>query len=307
VRHGPEKGKWLVNVLKNERKLAIVAALVEGNSIRSIERMTGVHRDTIVRFLRRMGAGCAQLHDELMYGLHLHTVQMDEIWAYVGKKQKRVFPDEVDFGDWYTFVAIDNKTKLVPSYLVARRTHSAAQDFVEDLSYRVENRIQLFSDSFGPYAECVEAAFGADVDYAQIQKVYQDSPELRGRYSPGKFLESIIRVIIGSPDEADISTSFVERNNLTMRMAMHLRGGALRGSDVRQRASGEVRPIHGVQVLLRAGDDLGRGPACAFFLASADELRARRGEHLTPRNLAIGAAVVAGAWFLLGRKSGSKK
>ena len=221
MRHSPGKGKWFVNILPKDRKRAVIAALVEGSSIRSTERMTGVHRDTIVRLLHRVGAGCALHHDEAMYGLNLGTVQIDEIWAYVGKKQKNLrVKDDPELGDWYTFVALDNETKLVPSYRVGRRTHLTAQNFIDDLGSRVENRMQIFSDSFTPYADCIEETFGANVDYAQIQKVYQDAPELRGRYSPGKFVESIIKVIIGTPDEADISTSYVERHNLTMRMAM---------------------------------------------------------------------------------------
>ena len=210
-----------MNTLRQSKKAAVVAGLVEGNSIRSVERITGVHRDTICRLLLRIGAGCAETHDELMYGLRFRSMQVDEIWAYVGMKQKQLRGlQDPEFGDWYTFVAIDDDTKLVPSYRVARRLHSEAQEFITDLSYRVDTRIQLFSDAFHPYADCVEMAFGAEVDYAQVQKIYEEHPELRGRYSPGKYVKSEIKVLIGQPDEEDISTSYVERNNLTMRMSM---------------------------------------------------------------------------------------
>lgn len=211
-----------MNVLKSDKKEAVIGALVEGNSIRSIERMTGVHRDTIMRLLVRIGQGCERLLDESMRGLACRHVQVDEIWAYVGKKQRHLTPSDDPFrtGDTWTFVALDAETKLVPCYRVGKRDLPNAKAFLTDLSSRLTNRVQLSSDALAAYVEAAEQAFGSDVDYGQIVKCYEAEPIGPGRYSPPHVIAAERASISGAPDYAYISTSHVERQNLTMRMQM---------------------------------------------------------------------------------------
>jgi len=212
----------MVNRLSLVRQTQIIGALVEGNSIRSVERMTETHRDTIMRLMVDVGTGCAALMDEKMRELPCQRVQVDEIWAYVGKKQREVKPgeDRTRVGDQWTFVAIDAETKLVPTWLVGKRSKVNAVAFMSDLSSRLANRVQLSSDSLSSYVDAVEQAFGADVDYGQAVKFYEAEPIGPGRYSPPKVVRAERTVIAGSPDPAHISTSLIERQNLTMRMSM---------------------------------------------------------------------------------------
>ena len=211
-----------MNRLNLDRRTQIVGALVEGNSIRSTERMTGVHRDTIMRLLVEVGTGCAAIMDEKMREVPCKRVQVDEIWSYVGKKQRWVKPgdDKNRVGDQWTFVAIDPDTKLIPSYLVGKRTSVCANIFMRDLSMRLANRVQLSSDALDAYADAVERAFGADVDYGQAVKFYEAEDIGAGRYSPPKVISMERSVIAGRPDWSHISTSIIERQNLTMRMSM---------------------------------------------------------------------------------------
>jgi IS1 family transposase len=211
-----------MNRLNHDRRTQVVAALVEGNSIRSTERMTGIHRDTIMRLLVEVGTVCADLMDEKMRELPCRRIQVDEIWSYVGKKQRHVRPedDKARLGDQWTFVAIDADTKLVPAYRVGKRTWTDATIFMKDLSARMANRVQLSTDGLAAYADAVERAFGADVDYGQAVKFYEAEPVGPGRYSPPKVVDLERTVIAGNPDEDHISTSIIERQNLTMRMSM---------------------------------------------------------------------------------------
>lgn len=204
------------------RRVQIVNCLVEGNSIRSTERMTGTHRDTICRLLVEVGDGCAALMDEQMRNLRCRRIEVDEIWAYVGKKQRHMTPldDPRRVGDQYTFVALDPESKLVPAYLVGKRDLPTATAFMADLSERLANKVQLSSDALAAYVEATERAFGADVDYGQIVKFYEAEPVGRGRYSPPHVVGAERSVIVGNPDQAHISTSLIERQNLTMRMSM---------------------------------------------------------------------------------------
>lgn len=205
-----------------EKQTAVVSALVDGTSIRSVERMTGVHRDTIMRLMVRVGQGCHRIMDEKMRDLPCKHVQLDEIWCYVGKKQRHVkdTDDLAAVGDFYTWVVIDSDTKLIPSYRVGKRDGTTAQAFIDDLQSRLKNRVQLSSDGLQLYVEAVEEAFGADVDYAQIVKSYEAEPLGPGRYSPPKVVSVRKEYVTGKPDMKMASTSFVERQNLTMRMAM---------------------------------------------------------------------------------------
>lgn len=211
-----------MNRLSLDRRTQIIGALVEGNSIRSTERMTGVHRDTIMRLLVEFGTGCAGIMDEKMRELPRRRVQVDEIWSYVGKEQRQLKPedDRARVGDQWTFVAIDSETKLVPAYLIGKRNSVCANVFMRDLSARPANRIQLSSDAMDAYADAVERAFGAEVDYGQAVKFYEAEPIGPGRYSPSKVVDIERSVVVGSPLQAHISTSIIERQNLTMRMSM---------------------------------------------------------------------------------------
>jgi IS1 family transposase len=184
--------------------------------------MTGIHRDTIMRLLVEVGAGCSSLMDAQMRDLSCQRLQVDEIWTYVQKKQRHVKEgdDLSRVGDMWTFVAIDADTKLVPVYRLGKRDLPTATDFIDDLAGRLTNRIQLSSDALRAYVEATEAALGADIDYGQVVKAYEAEPIGPGRYSPPKVTSAERYTITGSPDPAHISTSFVERQNLTMRMSM---------------------------------------------------------------------------------------
>ena len=211
-----------MNILPIEKKIQILNCLVEGNSIRSTERMTGVHRDTIMRLLCKVGLHCAAIMDEKITDLEVKQIQVDEIFCYVQKKQKRVTEndDPLTVGDQYIFVAIDADTKLVPSFTVGKRNYENAEAIMKDLQWRIKNRFQLTTDGFRVYPEAVERAFGSNVDFSQLVKVYSGDEAKRERYSPSDFVSSYKTPIMGDPDLEKTSTSYVERQNLTMRMQM---------------------------------------------------------------------------------------
>ncbi len=211
-----------MNRLPLARRTQIVSALVEGNSIRSIERMTGTHRDTVMRLLVEVGEGSAKLLDEQMHDLSCQRLQCDEIWAYVAKKQKQVTKDDDKsrVGDQWTFVAMDADTKIVPSFLIGKRDLPTAKAFMNDLAERLSNRVQLSTDALAAYVDAVEEAFGCEVDYGQAVKFYDAEPAGAGRYSPPNVTKVERHTIVGGPDRAHISTSLIERQNLTMRMSM---------------------------------------------------------------------------------------
>jgi len=211
----------MANVLSAEKKTAIIAALAEGSSIRSIERITGVHRDTIMRLGVRVGKGCELLLDSKMQDLGCNYLQLDEVWGFIGKKERHCSVDDnPEFGDVWTFCAIDSETKLVPSFKCGKRTAETANEFVQDIASRIRNRVQISTDAMGAYAEAVERSFGADVDYGQIVKVYvhdaAQHPERK--YSAPSFASAIRRPIVGNPDMELVSTSYVERLNATTRL-----------------------------------------------------------------------------------------
>ena len=211
-----------MNKLKSEKQESAIAALVEGASIRSVERMTGIHRDTIMRLLVRTGENCKRIMDEQMKGLTCERLQLDEIWCYVGKKQKQVgpFDNKAEVGDQWIFVALDADTKIVPSYVIGKRTSENAFALTEDLAARLTNRVQISTDSLRAYIEAVDISFGGNVDYGQIVKCYEADIQPECRYSPPKVVATKRSRIFGNPDAGHISTSYVERQNLTMRMSM---------------------------------------------------------------------------------------
>lgn len=212
-----------MNTLSAEKKLAVISALLEGNSVRSTERMTGVHRDTICRLLVEVGDRCAEIMDSKIRNVRCGYVQCDEIWTYVGKKQRRIHKDDSpELGDQWVFVAMDEETKLVPAYTVGKRSEETTWYFVNDLAERLANRIQLTTDGYVFYRRHVEEAFGAEVDFAQQVKLFGDygQRDSEAKYSPNPIKEVISKVYVGDPDPNRISTSHIERQNLTMRMQM---------------------------------------------------------------------------------------
>lgn len=213
----------MANVLKAEKRAAVVAALVEGNSINSTVRMTGVAKNTILKLLVELGTACTIYQDRVLRDLPCKRIQVDEIWAFVYAKAKNVPADmkgAFGVGDVWTFTAIDAETKLVPSFLVGLRDTGTATEFCMDLASRMANRVQLTTDGLKAYLSAVEDAFAGDIDYAQLVKVYGASTEGEHRYSPAECLGTEKHAISGCPDAKHVSTSFVERQNLTMRMSM---------------------------------------------------------------------------------------
>jgi len=210
-----------MNRLPIDMQERVIAALVEGSSIRSVERMTGVHRDTIMRLGVRVGTACEDAMDGLLRNLHCRRIEVDEVWAYVGKKDRHVRrnDDQSQVGSFWTWVAIDADTKLVPSWLVSKRDAFAAEEFMTDLASRLRNRPQLNTDGLRLYTEAVEKAFGRNVDWATVVKSYETEPVGEGRYSPPKVSSVEKRRMAGNPKMREASTSYIERSNLDLRMS----------------------------------------------------------------------------------------
>jgi IS1 family transposase len=211
----------MANVLSTDKKISVIAALAEGSAIRSIERMTGIHRDTIMRLGVKVGQGCTRLMDQQMRNLPCERLEMDEIWGFVGKKDRNVKAGEVGAGSVWTFCAIDADTKLVPAFKVGNRDVATADAFMQDVASRMKNRVQISTDGLKAYVEAVERAFAGDVDYGQIVKTYGTTETTTARrYSPPEFVSCEKKVINGLPDASLISTSYVERLNATTRHHM---------------------------------------------------------------------------------------
>jgi transposase-like protein len=212
-----------MNKLNLDRQSQIIRVLCEGNSIRSTARITDCSINTVVKLLREVGKACFEYQDKTMRNLHCNKLQVDEIWSFVYSKDKNVPEDkqgQFGYGDVWTFTAIDAETKLVPSWLVGLRNSDCAIAFVNDLKDRISNRIQITSDGHKMYLEAVEKTFGSEVDFAQLVKLYGQTIEGEKRYSPAECISTEKHVINGKPETKDISTSYVERQNLTMRMGM---------------------------------------------------------------------------------------
>lgn len=213
----------MANILDRDRQAVVIGALAEGSSIRAIERMTGIHRDTIMRLGVRVGQNCAAILDEKMRNLDCHQLQFDELWGFIGKKQGHMRPDDnPECGDVWTFCAIDADTKLVPSFLCGKRDAKTANAFVSDVALRLRNRVQVSSDGLRAYVEAVEQAFGSDVDFAQIVKTYthDESRSPERKYSAPEIVTTEKMIISGRPDMRLASTSYVERLNGTTRLHM---------------------------------------------------------------------------------------
>ena len=211
-----------MNRLSREKQAQIIAALIEGNSIRATARMAGVSKDTVLKLQVEAGYASADYQDGTFHGLTCKRVQCDEVWAFCYAKQKNV-PSEKQgkfgYGDVWTWTAIDADTKLIPSFTVGNRDAASARILIEDLAARLKNRIQLTTDGLKVYVEAVEGAFGSEIDYAMLVKTYEASQE-ETRYSPAVCTSCERKPVMGRPDPRHISTSFVERSNLSMRMGI---------------------------------------------------------------------------------------
>ena len=213
-----------MNVLPIEKRAQIMHLLVEGNSMRATSRIADVSINTVTKLLEDVGAACREFHDATVRNIKSKRVQCDEIWSFCYSKEKNVAPEDkgvLGHGDAYTWTAIDSDTKLAISWLVGRRDVESAESFTTDLASRLDGRIQLTTDGYGIYVNAIEKAFGGAVDYAMLVKVYEGMGAMdQRRYSPSRFLSADKRRINGTPDMSDVSTSYVERQNLTMRMGM---------------------------------------------------------------------------------------
>jgi IS1 family transposase len=195
--------------------------LTEGNSLRATTRMAGCSINTVTKLLIDVGGACAEYQDRVMRDLPCQRIECDEIWSFVYAKKKNVPDDKRDefgYGDVWTWVAIDADTKLIPTWLIGNRNSEDGSIFMNDLARRLANRVQLSTDGFRPYLQAVRGAF-QEIDYGQIQKIYGGSTD-GGRYSPPKCIGASSYAVSGNPDPEKISTSYVERQNLTMRMGM---------------------------------------------------------------------------------------
>jgi len=212
-----------MNRLKREKQIQIISLLVEGCSIRSVERITHVHRDTVMRLGLRVGKHCQKLHDQHMRGFHSRYLQADEIWTFCAKKESRLSLEEwgdVRLGDQYIWVALDAQSKLIPSFLVGKRDGFHARLFIKDLKERLNGngRVQLTTDGLAAYLGAVDKSFGQDIDFAQQVKSFDGVNPGPGRYSPPRVSKVVSTVVSGNPERGKISTSLVESNNLVMRM-----------------------------------------------------------------------------------------
>ncbi len=212
----------IMNKLSQEKQTQIIAALIEGNSLRATARMCDVAFNTVLNLLPKIGRACADYQDRTLRNLKSKRIQCDECWSFVYSKAKNVPADkrgQFGYGDVWTWVAIDADTKLVPSFMVGNRDARSAKMFIDDLAGRLSSRAQVTTDGLKVYLEAIEGAFGCEVDYAMLVKLYESSQE-ETRYSPAVCISAEAKVIQGRPDMRHVSTSYVERQNLSMRMGM---------------------------------------------------------------------------------------
>lgn len=211
-----------MNVLKSNKKLAVIAALTEGCSIRSVSRMTGVHKKTIMKLLVEVGQKYEAMMKACMHGIRCEAIECDEIWTFVGKKEGVMKAEEraanPELGNQYTYIALEPKTKLIAAWHVGKRDSPNTHTFIEDLSRRIDGSTQVSTDAWGPYSPAIARYFGNRATYAQITKFYASENPGAGRYAPPRVSGTEIREVLGIPDYSKVCTSYVERQNLTLRM-----------------------------------------------------------------------------------------
>jgi IS1 family transposase len=213
-----------MNRLTSEQRAKVISCLIEGNSVRSTVRITGVAKKTVMRLVFEVGTFCAQYQTRVFQNLTCERMQVDECWSFCYAKQKNVTPDiaakNPGAGDAWLWAAIDANTKLVPCWLIGKRDPESARDFIEDLASRLANRIQLTSDGLKLYIKAVDKAFAGDVDYAMLVKIYGIAEGAERRYSPAVCLGCESHTVTGDPDPKHINTSYIERHNLSVRMTV---------------------------------------------------------------------------------------
>ena len=213
----------MANKLPLVKRVQILSMLCERSSMRSISRVVDVSINTVTKLLEDAGRACAARHEATVVGVKAKRVQCDEIWSFCYAKERNVATAKAapeDAGDVWTWTALDADSKLIVSYLVGGRDAEYANEFIQDVASRLASRVQLTTDGLKSYLDAVEGAFGADVDFAQLVKIYGEAPGPAGRYSPGVCTGAVMRRVEGRPDAKHVSTSYVERQNLTMRMSM---------------------------------------------------------------------------------------